>query len=71
MPPDAQRISVCFASAMNSGKVLAGRSLRTAMISGMRTSRVMWAKLFGSNGSLSPRIGGPALIDDTPVTAKV
>ena len=71
MPPEAQRISVFFASAMNSGSVLAGRSLRTARINGMRTSRVMWRSAIGSNGSLSPRRWGPALMLLTPVRPSV
>ena len=48
MPPEAQRISVFFASSMNSGSVLAGRSLRTATMKGMRTSRVMCDSAIGS-----------------------
>ena len=54
---------------MNSGSVLAGRSLRTATISGMRTSRVMWASAIGSNGIL--RMCGPALSVLTPVRLRV
>ena len=69
MPPDAQRISVCLASSMNSSSVPAGRSLRTATISGIRTSRVIWASATGSNGIL--RMCGPALSVLTPVRLKV
>ena len=37
----------------------------------MRTSRVICEKAIGSNGSLSPRRCGPALMLLTPVTARL
>ena len=70
MPPDAQRSSCFFASSMNSGSVLAGRSLRTATMKGMRTSRVICVSAVGSYGILARR-WGPAVSVPAPVSDSV